>query len=109
MANPKLKFEVLEEKVTTSQQGVTFHRIERCLKFKVRFTIESDAYKFQCRAFSEVWNPNDLKWNRVHYLPHGEMKTPEGLCYLPNGTGADRKHFLADHKALADMTWKVLM
>ena len=109
MANPKLKFEILEEKVTTSRQGVTFHRIERCLKFKVRFTIESDAYKAQCRAFSEVWNPDELKWNRVHSLQPSEMRTPEGLCYLPNGTGKDRKHFLADHKALADMTWKVLM
>jgi hypothetical protein len=37
------------------------------------------------------------------------MKTPEGLCYLPNGTGTDRKHFLADHKALAKMTWEVLL
>lgn len=109
MANPKLKFEILEEKVTTSQQGVTFHRIERCLKFKVRFTIESDAYKFQCRAFTEVWNPDELKWNRVHALQPSEMRTPEGLCYRPNDTGLDRKHFLADHKALADMTWKVLM
>lgn len=109
MPNPKLKFEILEEKVTTSQQGVTFHRIERCLKFKVRFTIESDAYKFQCRAFSEVWNPDELKWNRVHSLQPSEMRTPEGLCYRPNDTGLDRKHFLADHKTLADMTWKVLM
>lgn len=109
MSNPKLKFEILEEKVTTSHQGVTFHRIERCMRFKVRFTIESDAYKFQCRAFSEVWNPDELKWNRVHYLPHSEMKTPEGLDSYPKGTGTDRKHFLADHKALAKMTWEVLL
>lgn len=109
MSNPKLKFEILEEKVTTSLQGVTSHRTERCMRFKVRFTIESDAYKFQCRAFSEVWNPDELKWNRVHYLPHSEMKTPEGLDSYPNGTGKDRKHFLADHKALAKMTWEVLL
>ncbi len=103
------KFKILGEKVTTSRQGVMFQRVERCLRFTVRFTIESDSYKFQCRAFSEVWDPDELKWNRVHSLQPSEMKTPEGLCYFPNGTGVDRKHFLPDHKALAKMTWEVLL
>lgn len=36
---------------------------------KVRATVHHDPYEFQAHAYVEVFNPRDLKWNRVHEMP----------------------------------------
>jgi hypothetical protein len=100
--------EVLNETISTSRQGVKFTRIERCAIGTVRFTIESDAYREQCRAVVEVWSKAAMQWHAVHHIPPSLMQTPEGLCYHPDKTGADRKHFLKDHRALSAMAWEIL-
>lgn len=98
--------EVIHEALSTSRQGVKFQRTERSPSGIVRFTIESDAYREQCRAVAEVWSTGALKWHAVHALPPSLMHTPEGLCYQPGG--ADRKHFLKDYRALEAITREIL-
>ena len=100
--------ELLGETISTSRQGVTFRRIERGQGFTVRFTIESDAYREQCRAIAEVWSPSALQWHAVHAVPASLMSTPEGLCYLPAKGRENRKHFVPDYLTLAAMIWEIL-
>jgi hypothetical protein len=35
---------------------------------KIRVHIERDSYDFQSRIYSEVFNPRELKWNRLQTL-----------------------------------------
>lgn len=98
----------IEDLISRGGQDITARRVFKIGDLKVRITIKSDAYKFQSFARSEVWNPTELKWNQVHNIPHGQMATREGLCYLPNASGENWTHFQRDFDTLLKVTKEVL-
>jgi hypothetical protein len=70
---------------------------------KVRITIISDAYKTQSVAKVERFSGS--VWQQIGRLAHGEMVTPEGLCY---GKPATPSAFAEDVEALQALTLAVL-
>lgn len=99
---------MIEQSISRGGQDLTARRILRVGPHKVRLTVKSDSYKFQCFARAEVWNPADLKWNQVHSIPHGKMETEEGLCYLPGNRGENWSHFQKDLAELMRVVREVL-
>jgi hypothetical protein len=75
---------------------------------KIRLSIKSDSYEFQCHAYAEVWSPTNLRWNRVASIPHANMKTRSGLAYLPANNKATAVHFEADRQTLLTMVKAIL-
>lgn len=77
----------METKTQYAKQGQSVVRTEFGIvksenaNYKVRLTIVSDSYHFQCSAKVHVWNPEQLAWNLVHSIPHGAMQTPDSLAY----------------------------
>ena len=95
MPNPNIKFEILEETITASQGINIFKRVERILRWKVRFIIIcSDTER---EAYADMWEPKKSEWLRIANLTPAEMQT----ALNPNNN--NRHHFLADHKILARM------
>ena len=44
--------------------------------------LKSDSYRGQCYARASVLD--NLEWRVIYFIPHAEMRTPEGFChYLP--------------------------
>ena len=76
--------------------------------FKVRFTVESDSYLFQCKATAEVFNPDTLEWNHIYNIHPDGMATPKGLCYKWGDEGTDMKNFEKDVVTLKEMVKKIL-
>lgn len=75
---------------------------------KVRISIRSDSYDFQCYARIHVWRPAMLDWSHVHAIPYQQMRTKPGLCYLPNGAGMAPGNFAADIAELMRVAKEVL-
>jgi hypothetical protein len=89
---PRTEFIVLSSTQSLGQQSVTLLQLLSFGKHKLRLTIKSDAYKFQSHARVEVMETSPaIKWNVLVYRPHGDMKTPEGLCYH---SGAGTRNFM---------------
>ena len=100
---------VLEEKISVGRQSVTWQQTCIFEKFKVQFTIVSDAFRSQCSAIARVWNPDQLKWNVVHALFPTEMCTPDRLAYYSGDTAKSPHWFKEDHDTLANMVWSILL
>lgn len=100
---------MIEQSISRGRQDVTARRILRVGPHKVRLTVKSDSYDFQCFARAEVWNPADLKWNQVHSIHYAEMATPEGLCYHPNKSGLKITHFTRDFDRLLTMVKQIIL
>ena len=99
------KFIPLEEPHTSKGgQSVIYRAIYEFNGHKVRLTIKSDSYANQSYARMDIFNPTDLKWNRLHYLHYADMHTETGLCYRPNNQGLDLSHFEVDAGTLKMMT-----
>lgn len=49
---------------------------------KVRVSVCSDSYRFQCHAHADVWSAKDLKWNRAVSIHHSKMATKDSLAYV---------------------------
>jgi hypothetical protein len=39
---------------------------------KIRVSLKNDSYEFQSDYYVEVFNPTELKWNRVHAASNSE-------------------------------------
>ena len=76
--------------------------------FKVRFTVKSDSYLFQCKATAEVFNPDTLEWNQIYNIHPDGMDTQKGLCYKRGNEGADMKNFENDVNTLKEMVKLIL-
>jgi len=104
-----IKPALIEQTINEGRQDVIARRILKLGEFKVRLTVRSDAYRGQCYARAEVWNPSALSWNVVHNLHPEEMTTREGLWYLPNKRGLSADNFIIDFNRLLDMTKKIIL
>jgi len=96
MANKLKPATVIEEMVFTGTQTVAARRLFKDGNHKLKLTVCSDSYKSQCYARAEIWDPNNLKWNKVYSIPYDKMLTPESLCYYPDGAGKNISHFCVD-------------
>lgn len=99
-------FKLLDGTIAKSGQATTFLYICSYGDLRVRFTIKSDSYDAQCVAHADVWSAAELKWNRVAYIPNGDIETDSGLCYRPNWK--DERHYSADYDRLQALVKLVL-
>jgi len=102
-------FKLIDGRISKGGQDVTFRYLCSFGEHKVRFTIKSDAYLAQCKAFAQVWSPTTLSWNEVASLHTGEMETSEGLCYRPHNEWDDERHFESDYDRLMTLVREVLV
>jgi hypothetical protein len=60
--------ELLAHRTTTDirQSKWTIRRTFTWCGHKMRVTVAHDPYEFQADYYLELFNPRDLKWNRVH-------------------------------------------
>lgn len=100
---------LLHEQISPSSQAVTAQSLILMSGHKLRLTVVSDAYGFQCSARAERWSPMEGRWHNVISIPSAQMKTPKGLRYLPHQTGCEKKHFEADLSELQRLAGLVLL
>ena len=84
MATTKTKTEKIIEDITyaSSNQSISRRVIYEFKNLKVMLELKSDSYRGQCYARASVLD--NLEWRVIYFIPHAEMRTPEGLChYLP--------------------------
>ena len=84
MAVTKTKTEKIIEDITyaSSNQAISRRVIYEFKNLKVMLELKSDSYRGQCYARASVLD--NLEWRVIYFIPHAEMRTPEGLCnYLP--------------------------
>lgn len=96
----------IESGLAQGGQSATFREILELDGFRIRLTVTSDSYAFQSRATSEVWSKAELRWNQVHYIPHGNMRTASGLAY---GRNVGRVDFRADLDELLAKTKAIIL
>ena len=84
MATTKTKTEKIIEDITyaSSNQSISRRVIYEFKNLKVMLELKSDSYRGQCYARASVLD--NLEWRVIYFIPHAEMRTPEGLChYIP--------------------------
>lgn len=104
----KAKLTVLDQTVSAGQQSVTATRVLDVGGKMLRFRVKSDSYDFQSYARAELWSRSDGKWNEVHSIPYGLMKTPHQLFYLPNRSGVAIGRFEADLEQLQKVALNIV-
>lgn len=74
--------------LTAGRDDAKYLHILEISGHRLKVDIRSNSYDFQCHARVSRWN--DSKWELVHSIPYGAMKTPSGLVYGRNpATDAD--------------------
>ncbi len=91
--------ESIEVSITRDDQDVNYYWLTNIDGHKVRFSVRSNPYSFQCHARAEIWSPAKLGWNEVAHLTEGERETPPKLVYKrdwqsPDPFQADIDHLL---------------
>ena len=102
----KPKDTLIHSEISKGRQDAKIVQVWKVGEYKVRLTILSDSYDFQSRAFAEVWNPNELKWNNVHSIPFSQMQTPHKLYY---DRMVGKHHFQRDLDTLMSMVRSVIL
>lgn len=64
---------------SSSHQSISRRIIYEYKNLKIKLELQSDGYKRQCYARASALD--GLEWKLIYFIPHSEMKTPEGLCY----------------------------
>lgn len=64
---------------SSSHQSISRRVIYEYKNLKIKLELQSDGYKRQCYARASALD--GLEWKLIYFIPHSEMKTPEGLCY----------------------------
>jgi len=100
--NSRLK--VIDTQIAKGRQSVDFTQVEEKGEHRLRISIKSDSYAFQCYARISRWN--GTKWEQVHSIHHNLMTTQSGLTYKPNGTNHD--NFVADARQLRKVAHKIV-
>ena len=82
MATTKTKTEKIIEDITyaSSNQSISRRVIYEFKNLKVMLELKSDSYRGQCYARASVLD--NLEWRVIYFIPHAEMRTPEGLSRL---------------------------
>lgn len=94
-------FKSLSKTMSKQRQGVLLQEIlqHKASGNKLLLKIYSDSYDFQCYAHIDIYNPTDLKWNRLHSIPFALMTTPDKAIYrIPHGSDAN----VAEHLFVID-------
>lgn len=73
--------QVISETISEGQQSVTLDRVLMSGENRLRISIKSDSYDFQCHATIKVWAADRKEWSLVHSIPYALMKTPAQLLY----------------------------
>lgn len=93
-ANKMIKLEgftTLNFTIAKERQGVLFKETiqHNASGKKLLVKIYSDSYNFQCYATIDIYDPANVKWNRLDFIPFSNMKTPDKLVYqIPHGGSA---------------------
>jgi hypothetical protein len=101
---------ILAKSVAKSDQNVNYSETLKHDKtgIKVRLSIRSNPYRFQCHARAEVWSPVTLSWNEAVSLDSGAMKTEVGLYIVAPGRVVDGRDFLVDRNELLNQLKAIL-
>lgn len=99
---PKPQLKVLASEMTRGTQSVELIEILEFKGHKLRLHIKSDSYKFQSYAIVSIFHTGNLKWNQLVSIPHGNMKTEEGICYYQAAQGSNPQLEKLKHKFIDD-------
>lgn len=107
------KFKELSNEMSKSRQGILYKETLQHIasQHKVRIEIYSDSYKFQCYARIEVFHPQELKWNKLEYIPSANMATPEQLVYsvpVSSSVYMVQNQFMVDRNKLLQLANTIL-
>jgi hypothetical protein len=100
MAKAKTKFATTSQIFGKGHQDVVLTELLNYGDKRIRISIRSDSYKFQCYARLECFDSAAMKWNVVVYRPHADMQTPEKLVYHTMGEVQYQVQFSADRNWL---------
>lgn len=87
-------FSHISETVTKGDQDVNYQLLAVLDGNKVRVSIRSNPYAFQCHARVEVWSKTDMRWNLVDHRLPGAIATPIKLYYSKDWNRVE--HFRED-------------
>jgi hypothetical protein len=102
--------------IAKNRQSIDYKEILSFNERKLRVSMKSDSYDFQCYARIDLWNGE--KWHEVEHIPYGEMRTPEKLIHLsdnqPSGLSPqqllsnNREFFSNDRQTLLNAAKEIL-
>ncbi len=110
-------FKVIEQTYYNGSQSVEFKGIYEYKTFKVKVTIDVDAYDMQSSARVWVFNTNNLEWKMVDYIPYKHMASLqkdargcEAVFYqtkvMDDGSGLRHKERVALEQDINDLLFK---
>ena len=94
--------EVIKREIAKSSQNVNYQEILRVgvkdgdlwqSHSKIRISIRSNAYRFQCHARISLWTGEE--WKRIDHIDPGAMETQDGMY----ASWRDMKPYDEDAKA----------
>ena len=87
-----MKVETIDRTISKGRQSVLYQEVFKIGDNSLKIEIKSDSYDFQCSAKVSWLDRNERKWNVLHNIHHGSMKTPNELCYHPQARDLDNNY-----------------
>jgi hypothetical protein len=75
---------------------------------KIKYSILSDSYEFQCYARAQVWDTNSNEWHHVYSIPYSLMKTEAKMYYWPASRNINFSNFSEDFETLRHTALKIV-
>ena len=87
------KEKTIKKELSKGRQSMNYDEFLKLDGLKLKISIKSDSYDFQCHARILVWSEQDLKWNLIDSIPFANMmsfdldqyvtdKSLDGLFYM---------------------------
>lgn len=99
----------IKKQISKVSQDLQLNEIIELNKHKLRISIKSDTYPFQCYAKIYVWSNFKEDWSLIDSIHPDSMATPSKLYYSAKSDYKTSFNlFAADRKKLIDVAKKVL-
>ncbi len=113
------KLEIIEEGITKSPRRLSTLTYEMVAKMSVgekeatiKVIVESNSYRFQCKARVLAFSKETQKWENVNSIPYSAMKTKDKLYYMfrsneePDITS--KRYFAEDIKTMLERAEQII-
>ena len=89
---------LISQQVSKGSQDVNYEEIFNIGDNALKINIKSDSYDFQCHAKVSWLNRKEHKWEVLHNIHHGRMKTQTSLCYHPEAQDMEgnKQYFISE-------------
>ena len=100
----------LKKEISKGKQDLNFLELLQLDDHKLRITIKSDSYRFQCYAKIYVWSDTNKEWSLIDSIHPDNMQTEDKLAYMSRDIDYKKSFnlFAKDRKSLIDIAKKIL-